>query len=1043
MKTLQELCYPRDSIFNQTVNDEVLDLTNLIEGTIDPEEFFNENFITEGMDTLLNTSFERFAGKSSRGLIRLTQSMGGGKTHNMIALGLLSKYPEYRERIINRSSALSEIGEVEVIAFTGRQSDAPYGIWGSIAEQLGKKEFFNDYYSPLKAPGLTAWINLLKGTPKIILFDELPPYLENAKSVGIGNTDLSVVTVTALSNLFTALNKPELSNVLVVISDLKATYQTGSALLQSSFNDLDNEINRGALDIVPVNSTSDEIYKILKTRIFKHLPSENEIVEISNAYKEAVSKAKQMNFTTYSPEKVFVEIQEFYPFHPSIKPLYERFKENVGFQQTRGIIRLMRLLVKKLYSTNKAKSKYLINVFDFDLNDSETLTMISQIKPSLIPAISHDIANNGRSIAETIDSSNQDTNMQDLSKLLLVSSLADIPNALLGLPVNEIISYLCEPNRDIIQIKKAIDQFLSEAWYIHTDKDGRFFFQQTKNLIAELNSLVNSFDNESAKKELRKYLEDKFKPIVNDCYQKVLIFPAIDEINLQEDKTTLVLYEPYAQSSKINPILQQFFDNAQFKNRVMFLSGERDTMDNLFKVAKEFKAIYEILKRLREANTREDDPQFKMANDKEHKINLSLLSSARETFMKLYYPTYLRGTDILQSADFLMEYSNNSYNGEDQVRKVLVQKFKFKEQTTEDDFRTICEQSLFTQKEMSWSQIRKRAATSPMWLWHHPRALDDLKDRSVRQGHWRDKGSDFVEKGPFPPEKTAVIIQQLRRDSDSGEVTLKIVPKYGDIVYFEIDGEPTTASQKVESFDAFTTTEMRLSFLCVDSKGTHETGNIANWSNIITLKHRIYDSGDDKIIELKAAPQSTIKYTTDGSDPKESGGIYDGEFCIPQGSQYVLAIAENKGIFSEKSIIKVDWDKKEEWKIDKTQKLDYERKPKAKLHDTKQVYEELNLLKKHHVQIADLQLTIELMSENQIDPNWLMLSIDSRLFLDAEKVEKQFEQLRENYTDMGNVNMILEYKYMLFPTGQNFLDWIADNRIDLNSINKNLIKQFN
>jgi len=33
------------------------------------------------------------------------------------------------------------VGKVKVIAFTGRESDAPYGIWGAIADQLGKKEY--------------------------------------------------------------------------------------------------------------------------------------------------------------------------------------------------------------------------------------------------------------------------------------------------------------------------------------------------------------------------------------------------------------------------------------------------------------------------------------------------------------------------------------------------------------------------------------------------------------------------------------------------------------------------------------------------------------------------------------------------------------------------------------------------------------------------------------------------------------------------------------------------------------------------------------
>lgn len=34
--------------------------------------------------------------------------------------------------------------------------------------------------SPLQAPGQSAWINLLKGPPTLILLDELPPYFDNA-----------------------------------------------------------------------------------------------------------------------------------------------------------------------------------------------------------------------------------------------------------------------------------------------------------------------------------------------------------------------------------------------------------------------------------------------------------------------------------------------------------------------------------------------------------------------------------------------------------------------------------------------------------------------------------------------------------------------------------------------------------------------------------------------------------------------------------------------------------------------------------------------
>ena len=239
VKTLFELCKPRESVFDESKRDDVLDLTDLIENRIDPYRFIEENFLTEGMKVLFETAFKRFHRQGVTGLIKLTQSMGGGKTHNMIALGLLAKHPEFREKVMSDRFKGSHLGKIKVVAFTGRESDAPYGIWGAIAEQLGKKEVFKDFYSPLQAPGQTAWINLLKGEPLLILLDELPPYLDNARAKTIGDSNLAMVTTTALANLFNALGKEELSNVCVVISDLKATYESGSELLQSSFKNLE------------------------------------------------------------------------------------------------------------------------------------------------------------------------------------------------------------------------------------------------------------------------------------------------------------------------------------------------------------------------------------------------------------------------------------------------------------------------------------------------------------------------------------------------------------------------------------------------------------------------------------------------------------------------------------------------------------------------------------------------------------------------------------------------------------------------------------
>jgi hypothetical protein len=148
MRSLEQLCKPRQSVFDRNRRDVVLDLTDLLEDRLHPGEFFEENYFTDGMKRLLREAFRRFASQSPQGVFVLTQAMGGGKTHNMVALGLLAKHPELRQTVMGELYNETQLGKVRVAAFTGRESDAPLGIWGAIAAQLGKKEQFKDYYSP-------------------------------------------------------------------------------------------------------------------------------------------------------------------------------------------------------------------------------------------------------------------------------------------------------------------------------------------------------------------------------------------------------------------------------------------------------------------------------------------------------------------------------------------------------------------------------------------------------------------------------------------------------------------------------------------------------------------------------------------------------------------------------------------------------------------------------------------------------------------------------------------------------------------------------
>lgn len=803
MKTLKQVCTPRASVFDPAKRDTVLSLNHLVRGHINPGEFFEENHVTQGMRLLLENGFKRLEGKSDQGIFRLTQAMGGGKTHNLITFGLLAKHPEYRQKVMGDFYTPGSIDKVRVVAFTGRESDAPYGIWGAIAEQLGKKDSFKEYYSPLSAPGQNAWKKLLAGGPLLIMLDELPPYFENAKSRPVGNSDLSVVTATALANLFVAVTE-DLPQVCVVVTDLKAFYSDGShQLVQAleALGNLDQETNRVAMDLEPVRMNTDEFYHILRKRIFTSLAKEEDIEKVAQGYTKALRDAKQMDITSASPEQFAAQVMESYPFHPAIRNLYARFKGNQGFQQTRGLIRLMRTIVARLWE-NADADPYLIAAHHVDLNHRETLAELRNINPTLENAIAHDIASSGKSVAEQMDSKLGGSDTQDVAKLLLVSSLTNVLGAPKGLSLPEIIADLSEPDRDISRLKNnVLAHYTTAAWYLHSGASGTLYFKDVQNLIAKLNSMVVGYLREQAiKKEVKDYLLRLFMPEMKWCYQDVQALPAIDDIKPQQDKVLLVISQPHP--AGLHPDLKAFYEQLALQNRILFLTGQRN-FDSLLESAKKCKAIQQIMQEMEKDRVPANDPQMIQALELKDKLQGQLLMAVKETFNTLWYP-HRNG---LTSAEFLMRFTGNEYKGEKQVIDALKEAQKYTDDISSDTFLKKVEQRLFTQKMMPWSDIKKRAATLTVWQWHLMDALDELKAACLRKEVWREDGG-YIEKGPFPKPATTVTVQVLSRDDATGKVKLRLAPVNGDTLYVAVGAPVTIDSQKLED-RIYETSEVR------------------------------------------------------------------------------------------------------------------------------------------------------------------------------------------------------------------------------------------
>ena len=1028
--TLKKLCSPRDSVFAADRRATVLSLDTFLKGQVHGAEFFEENYFTNGMLTLVDRAFRHLSGTGAgSSVFLLSQAMGGGKTHSMIGLGLLAKDPELRHKVLGTDDPAPNLGHCRVVGFNGRSTDYPGGIWGSIAEQLGKADQFARFVSPLlSAPGPEAWKQLLGGDPLILFLDELPPYLEYAVAVPVGNGDLGLVTTTALANLFVAV--AEMNNVCLVLSDLAGTnFSIGQANLQAAFDravqGISSESRRIAVPITPVNPNGDELYHILRKRLFKIVASQAEIEKISEAYRDSLREAVRMNLTTTTPESLYTRVLDSYPFHPELRELVGKFKENEGFQQTRGVIRLMQMVVADLWNSGKADEIDLVSPYDIDLNVDEIASEVRTINPSLSEAIAHDIAHGGDAEVEQIDLANGNADASEAARLILIASLSTTPGAIHGLREYQLVDCLQRPGRDLSTFQaNVLDKLATRAWYLHNSADGRLYFKNQQNLAAKLRATALSLHAETVDRMLRDHLEDYFAANLRDCYQIVKVLPPPDEVQVEQDRTNLIIVRPGGQANQL-PISndwQEWWGQQQYKNRTLFLSGSRDTYQKVLDAARQSRALQSIEEELKSEGTPSEDPQWRALDALRDRIALQFNASLKEAFDQIIYPSI---DSALRSSGINLAFAGNS-NGEATVRKTLEDAQKFTTKIDDDGFRSKAEARLFgtsETKSVLWSDFKRAAAVNTNWQLHKPSALDELKAESLRRGLWREEGS-HIRRGPFPPPTPSVDIRELATEDDGNGCTyLKIEPLHAPSIAYETgDSDPTPSSSPVPNPARFEATGLRYRFLAFDPSDIARISPIKDWMPKIRLKYQLHNRGDHFEVELLALPKAngiTIRYTTDGSTPTNVGAaIYSGAFRVPVGCRVVcaIAVAEAYGINSDLLRFPITQPGKEGPNLDP--KVPARWKERLRLDDSGAVWDFIQRLESAaDILVHDLNLTAE--SEDGLQ------HVDYSGALDAGYSASSIKATADKLQDVvGTGGLRMSAGSLAFPTGQALLDWL-------------------
>ena len=443
MKTVQQACQLQENALSIRLSEQVERLDELIAYEGNGEEFFERTYITQGMEDLISEGMARLAGASSQAIFHLKQAMGGGKTHLLVGFGLLAKYPALRTKYCAGISHGSDFDIADIAAFNGRNSPDHF-FWGEIALQLNKPDLFRTFWEGgPKAPDERDWLKLFEGDhPVLILLDEMPPYFHYLDTQKVGNGTVADIATRAFANLLTAAGKKK--NICIVVSDLTAAYETGGKLINRALQDARAELGRQERAITPVDLAANEIYDILRKRLFKALPDKSEIDDIAAAYGKKLAEAAKAKTTHRGAEAIADEIAATYPFHPRLKNVVALFKENEKFKQTRGLLELVSRLLKSVWD-RKDNEVFLIGPQHFDLSIPEVRDKLTEIS-GMRDVIAKDIWDAQQSAhAQVIDLETGNHAAAQVAALLLTASLSTAVNAVKGLTREEMVECLVLP----------------------------------------------------------------------------------------------------------------------------------------------------------------------------------------------------------------------------------------------------------------------------------------------------------------------------------------------------------------------------------------------------------------------------------------------------------------------------------------------------------------------------------------------------------------------------------------------------------------------
>jgi len=620
----------------------------------DPELFFKKTYLTQGLSSLISEVVLRLSGKKgAEPVIQLQTPFGGGKTHTLLAIYHVirngknaSKFKGVQELLKNAD--IKEIPEAKIAVLDGtalnpneiRNTEGLKikTLWGEIFYQLGGKKAYKIVETDDQkrtSPGTEKIGKLVSEMePVVILLDETIQYLVKASGVKVEDTTLAGQTLAFIQ---------ELSEVIA--NSKKSVFM---ASLPSSANELMDEAGEkaydkltkifGRVETIKEPVQGEEIYEIVRKRLFENLGSEEEIRRVAEAYWEFYQQHKEdlpRNVREISYKRL---LEKAYPFHPeTINVLRERWGTIQNFQRTRGVLRLLALVVSDLYK--KKHSGYLIHPSHFNLGNPDISGELLKFAGRQFEGVIASDISGPTAKAPQIDMDlgseyRKESVTEGLATAIFIYSFSGKPTEK-GISEPSLRLSLLHPDITFSIFAEALSRSTQRFWYLDATNSVYKFTAQPN-----LNKILVEKEDAVKKDDITKFAEERLWEIIGEKFTKKYRFPEEDRDIVDAPVLSLIVLgleftkgkQTWKETEKF---IQKLINNygtkhRKYKNVLVFLVADEIYYQQLIRNVRRYLALQSI----------NEEYRIKGLSEEQKRDLLNKLRNAETEVLQIIASTY-------------------------------------------------------------------------------------------------------------------------------------------------------------------------------------------------------------------------------------------------------------------------------------------------------------------------------------------------------------------------------------------------------------------